>query len=318
MSKKIIGFGIDVDFKDRSHTEITKIIAYLEKLKVDWVRINLDVQRAKEPEYINTLKLVVQKLKEKKINMLGLVTEFVPGNFTNMFFSHLKFKKVEENVDEILQSVKLFASNLDIKHWEIWNEQNIHRFWHSTPNPLSYVDFVAKTSKVIKEIKKDAKIIFGGVNGNDIDSVFPEIKSLFYYKNYIQRALKSDVAKFTDLIAFHPYHIACYISTHDKHWFKSKVVKLIDNLVDKYPKAKFMVTEFGINPSFNFGINVKDIVEIYQSLIEHAKKKNIPICFYNLIDHPKFNYSKFAFDNNFGFLDNDLNEKKLYKEFIKS
>ena len=89
MNKEIIGFGIDVDFKDRSGAEIAKIIAYLEKLKVDWVRVNLDVKRAKDPKYLSTLKQAVSKLKENKINILGLITEFVPGNFTNIFFNNL-------------------------------------------------------------------------------------------------------------------------------------------------------------------------------------------------------------------------------------
>ena len=318
MNNEIIGFGIDVDFKDRSKIEIAKIITYLEKLKVDWVRINLDIKRAKDPKYISTLKLAIYKLKQKNINTLGLITEFVPGNFTNIFFSHLNFKKVEENIDEILQSVKILSLNLEIKHWEIWNEQNIHRFWHSRPNPHFYVEFVSKTSNVIKEVIKDAKIIFGGINGNDLEPIFPDIKPFFYYKGFLKKSLKLGVSKFTDFIAFHPYHIACYFSFHNKTWFKSKIKSLMDNLVDKHPKLKFIVTEFGINPSFNFKLNIKDIAEIYKNLIEHSKKKNIPICFYNLIDDPEHNYSKLAFDNNFGFLDNKLNEKDLYKEFIKA
>lgn len=318
MNKKIIGFGIDVDFKDRSYSDVAKIVLLLRTLKVDWVRINLDVNKAKDKKYIDSIKHAVKLLNLEKIKMLAVITEYVPGNFKNIFFSHLHFKKVEDNVEEILQSVKIFASNLDIKHWEIWNEQNLHRFWHSKPNPIFYVKFLSKTSKVIKTFIKDAKIIFGGINGNDLEPVFPNIKPFFHYQDYLQNAINLGVRKFINFIAFHPYHIACYISFHDKHWFKSKIVNLIDNLVDKHPKTKFIVTEFGINPSFNFKINIKDIVEIYKDLIKHSKKRKIPICFYNLIDDPKHHYSKLAFDNNFGFLDNKLNEKELYREFIKN
>ena len=70
MNKEIIGFGIDVDFKDRSGAEIAKIITYLEKLKVDWVRVNLDVKRAKDPKYLMLRKLETEK---DKVHITGVV-----------------------------------------------------------------------------------------------------------------------------------------------------------------------------------------------------------------------------------------------------
>jgi len=312
----ISGFGIDVDFKDRSLEEIDKIIYYLEKLEVRWVRLNLDINRADDVNYLELIKSAIDKLINKNIVILGLVTEYVPANFTNIFFSNFKFKAVNNNMIKILSAVKTFALKLKISHWEIWNEQNMHRFWHQTPDPAQYVNLVSKSFEIIKSINPGSNIIFGGINGNDIEPVFLNIKPFSYYRDFLKLSIKLGVSKFVNSIAFHPYHSACYFSFNDKNWFRTKIKNSIEKLVKKYPTKKFVISEFGINPSFNFKLTNKDISEIYKDLLDYANSLDIPFCLYNLIDDPDSNYSRLKLDNNFGFLDNNLNEKEIYKNFV--
>jgi len=317
MNNEISGFGVDIDFKDRTAKEINKIILYLQKINVKWVRVNLDVNRVSDKKYLEPLKITIELLHTKNIKVLGLITEYVPGNLLNLFTSNIRYKLVTDNLNHILENVEIIAQNFAIDNWEIWNEQNVHRFWHGRPSPKKYLKFYQKCSQIIKKYKPSSNIVFGGINGNDMYPIFPDIKPFFYYKNFLKKSLRYDIDNKIKTIAFHPYHLACYFSFQDKQWFVKKIKFLINDLVSRYPHHKFIVSEFGINPNFNFRLSIKDISDIYKELKTYCETIKVPFAIYNLIDDPAFNYSWLSFDNNFGFLGNNLNEKGLYTEFIK-
>ena len=87
-----------------------------------------------------------------------------------------------------------------IKDYELWNEQNITRFWHIPPDPVKYADMVVAASIAIKAECPDARVAFGGLASyDDID--------LFDTWNYLRRALaaRSDLCDYFEILALHPY-----------------------------------------------------------------------------------------------------------------
>ncbi len=87
-----------------------------------------------------------------------------------------------------------------VKEYELWNEQNITRFWHIPPDPAKYADMLALASTAIKAACPDAKVEFGGMASyDDVD--------MFDTWNYLRRALaaRPDLCGYLDGVALHPY-----------------------------------------------------------------------------------------------------------------
>ncbi|NQZ75324.1 MAG: hypothetical protein HRT61_04325, partial [Ekhidna sp.] len=80
----------------------------------------------------------------------------------------------------------------DIRYWEIWNEPNTTWFW-GTPNAKEYAALVAQSSKLIREIDADCKIIGGSLARVDV----PYAKELF----------ELGIANHIDVFSFHPYGV---------------------------------------------------------------------------------------------------------------
>jgi hypothetical protein len=75
--------------------------------------------------------------------------------------------------------------------WEIWNEENIHAFWHPDPDPAAYVSLLAAASEVIRGADPGARVVMGGVAGLD--------------PYYLQACLTLGAARYVDVLAYHPY-----------------------------------------------------------------------------------------------------------------
>lgn len=87
-----------------------------------------------------------------------------------------------------------------IKDYELWNEQNITRFWHIAPDPVKYAEMVVAASNAIKAACPDARIAFGGMASyDDVD--------LFNTWNFLARSLEArpDLCDYFEIVALHPY-----------------------------------------------------------------------------------------------------------------
>lgn len=87
-----------------------------------------------------------------------------------------------------------------IKEYELWNEQNITRFWHMPPNPAKYAEMVVASSLAIKSVCPDAKVVYGGMASyDDVD--------MFDTWNFLRRSLQArpDLCQYFDGVALHPY-----------------------------------------------------------------------------------------------------------------
>jgi len=87
-----------------------------------------------------------------------------------------------------------------IKDYELWNEQNITRFWHVAPDPVKYAEMVVAASNAIKAECPDARVAFGGMSSyDDVD--------LFNTWNFLARSLEArpDLCDYFEILALHPY-----------------------------------------------------------------------------------------------------------------
>jgi polysaccharide biosynthesis protein PslG len=51
-----------------------------------------------------------------------------------------------------------------VRHWEIWNEPNIARFWQPAPDPAAYTALLRASYRAIKDADAGATVISGGLS----------------------------------------------------------------------------------------------------------------------------------------------------------
>ena len=78
-----------------------------------------------------------------------------------------------------------------IIYWEVWNEPNHPHYWGATPNGNDYGRMVRETSKIIRSLDGNAKVVAGALAGLD-----PEFTDKF---------LANGTAECIDAITFHNY-----------------------------------------------------------------------------------------------------------------
>jgi hypothetical protein len=78
-----------------------------------------------------------------------------------------------------------------VQAYEIWNEENISRFWPSGPNAAAYTQLLKASYPAIKAADPSAQVVFGGVSTND----YP----------YIEAAYAAGAKGYFDVMAVHPY-----------------------------------------------------------------------------------------------------------------
>ena len=75
--------------------------------------------------------------------------------------------------------------------YEIWNEQNIGRFWGGRPDAAAYVRLLRAARAAIRAADRRARIVFGGLSTNDL--------------GYVRAAYAAGAKGQFDVMALHPY-----------------------------------------------------------------------------------------------------------------
>ncbi|MFL5913416.1 MAG: cellulase family glycosylhydrolase [Gaiellaceae bacterium] len=80
-----------------------------------------------------------------------------------------------------------------VSGWEIWNEENLGRYWGGSVNPAAYGNMLKLTYPAVKSADPAAQVIFGGMSENDWD--------------YLQSVYRDvpDIGSNYDVMAVHPY-----------------------------------------------------------------------------------------------------------------
>jgi hypothetical protein len=78
-----------------------------------------------------------------------------------------------------------------VQAYEIWNEENMTRFWPSGPNPAAYTALLKAAYPAIKRVDSSALVLFGGVNRNDY--------------HFVEGAYAAGAKGYFDVMSVHPY-----------------------------------------------------------------------------------------------------------------
>lgn len=105
------------------------------------------------------------------------------------------------------------------KEYEVWNEENIERFWHKEPDPVRYGDLLTASVGAIRQKCPDARVAFGGMASYD----FVE---LFDTWGYLRDALtnRPELCDTFDIVALHPYTWFQYDPPEHDGWDPSGIL----------------------------------------------------------------------------------------------
>jgi polysaccharide biosynthesis protein PslG len=82
-----------------------------------------------------------------------------------------------------------YAGKVDA--YEVWNEENIDRFWSTGANAAEYVSLLKPTYSAIKSADPNAKVVFGGLSTNDY--------------SFVESAYAAGAKGYFDVMNVHPY-----------------------------------------------------------------------------------------------------------------
>jgi hypothetical protein len=89
---------------------------------------------------------------------------------------------------------------LPIRHWEIWNEENIVTFSHR-PDPVRFAKLIRISGRVLHSVDPGSVVILGGFFGRPLQTP-PNIQS----GDFLSRLYRArEVKRFFDGVALHPY-----------------------------------------------------------------------------------------------------------------
>jgi hypothetical protein len=119
-----------------------------------------------------------------------------------------------------------------VRHWEVWNEPNLIRFWEN-PDGGDYATLLQATYAKIKEIDPELTVIYAGTSGIPLA--------------FIEESFKAGAANSFDRMAFHPYR-GTFNSMKRITEYYSEVSDL-QRLLEKYNVGdkKLWITEMGLS-----------------------------------------------------------------------
>ena len=93
----------------------------------------------------------------------------------------------------------------DVKAYEIWNEENIVRFWDPAPNPELYGDLLKAGYTAVKDACPDAVVLLGGLSSYDLRRPFER----WWFLDEVHEA-HPDIGEYFDVLGLHPYTFLQY------------------------------------------------------------------------------------------------------------
>ena len=179
--------------------------------------------------------------------------------------------------DYVFQTVSHFKDN--VKHWEVWNEENIRFFWFPKADAKAYYQLLKSAYTTAKKADPDCTVLIGGVIGFDV--------------KYLREVYELGGARFFDAMALHPYSgepydrcnftgnmsalkalMAEYGDSKKEIWFTELSWTVSQNL-SKNDQAAYLIRSYvlsfaeGADKLFWFNLNAARSPEESSGLIEY-------------------------------------------------
>lgn len=179
--------------------------------------------------------------------------------------------------DYVFQTVSHFRDK--VKHWEVWNEENIRFFWFPKADAKAYYQLLKSAYATAKKADPDCTVLIGGVIGFDV--------------KYLREVYELGGARFFDVMALHPYSgepydrcnftgnmsalktlMAEYGDSRKEIWFTELSWTVSQNLSEN-GQAAYLIRSYvlsfaeGADKLFWFNLNAARPPEESSGLIEH-------------------------------------------------
>jgi hypothetical protein len=97
-----------------------------------------------------------------------------------------------------------------VKHWEVWNEPNLHGFWWPTPNAVQFANMLKAVYPAVKAVDPSCVVILGGLSSAPADDTdpltlahpFPEHKG---EHGFLEAVYANGAGSSFDHVGIHPY-----------------------------------------------------------------------------------------------------------------
>lgn len=200
----------------------------LEKMKeagIDWVRADFSwsgVENAERQWNFNRIDAMLERARRAEIQLLAALCYDVP-------WATPAYKNLDQWLEYVAKTVEHCRGQ--VRCWEIWNEQNVDRFWRDNADPDNYAAFLKETCKTIRKIDTNLLVLYGGLAGAPI--------------NYFKRTLEVGAGQYFDAINFHPYRAG--LATRGRvERFQSDIRLFNEALREKgLPSRPIWITEMG-------------------------------------------------------------------------
>ncbi len=169
----------------QEHDVMPQNMIMMKKAGIDWARADFSwsgIERTQGTWNFEHLDKVMKNAEEQGMQILPILDYHTS-------WADPAYKHPEAWLEYVRRTVTHFKDK--IRYWEVWNEQNLKGFWHDTPDPVAYAEFLKKTYTTIKEIDPDSQVVYGGLAGVPRD--------------YYEKSLQAGCAKCFDVINIHPY-----------------------------------------------------------------------------------------------------------------
>ncbi|MBN2167843.1 MAG: cellulase family glycosylhydrolase [Actinobacteria bacterium] len=190
----------------------------------------LDVEPVKGTWDWSATDRIVSEAEERGIEILGVLGGPTPWSNGGMpaNFPPTDFGAWQDYVYRICSRYKG-----KINAWEVWNEENIHGFWSTGPDPVAYVNLLKNTTPAVRAADPEITIVMGGVAGLD--------------PNYLNACLQNGAADYVDAIAYHPYTFVLTWNYHPQELLCRNLVQWVRDLISSYTSRplEIWLTEFG-------------------------------------------------------------------------
>jgi len=163
--------------------------------------------------------------------------------------------QLDETLDRLcppqIEPYKIFLKNLveryrgRVRHYEIWNEQDLEIYWITGPNASEYAELLRVSYSLIKKVDEKAQVVMGATGGTNL----PFMREMLDH-------LKGEVA--FDAVASHPYRWSDETGYSTAGPYEQHSVALPEG-GDAYAE-----------------VDLKEELLLYENLLENYGYKNIP------------------------------------------
>jgi hypothetical protein len=310
-----LGFSPGAPFVWESHADQVRDLDLMASTGAKWIRLDFSwpsVQPAPDTWNFKPFDDLVALVKSKGFEILALpayTPDWAKAPGTTAPASPAAFAAF------MTQLVTRYAPQ-GVKHWEIWNEPNLARFW-SPPDPAAYTRLLVAGATAVHAADPGATVISAGLSPATDASDGSQISPLTFARGMYANGVKGSF----DAFGIHPYGFPGLptdtSTTSWNTWFRmADIHRLMDENGDG--GKKIWMTEFGAPTGTSSGAvsEARQVDFVREALVARTKDEWLgPLFWYSARDQGTNPADR---EQNFGLWRNDFSAKPAAAAFSSS